>query len=110
MRSERPFAANFREHPIDSSLVFDQVFISFVFVHGGFANRGIHLVLHLFYEVFNTLAISQLKAESGKGHFLGCPVHVEPHNFSRGPSVGNRPNLCSNIFLNDVTTTKNRAG
>jgi hypothetical protein len=31
------------------------------------------------------LAISQLKAELGKGHFLSCPIHIEPHNFSRGP-------------------------
>jgi hypothetical protein len=43
--------------------VFYQVFISLVFIHGGFANHGIHIFLHLFHELFGTLAISQLKAD-----------------------------------------------
>jgi hypothetical protein len=55
------------------------------------------------------LAISQLKAESGTGHFLSRPVHVESHNFSRGPSVGNWPNLCGNKFFNNVAAAENCA-
>jgi hypothetical protein len=61
-----------------------QIFRSLVLIPGRFANHGVHFILHFIHELFGTLAFFQLKAESGKGHFLCRPVHIEAHNFSRG--------------------------
>jgi hypothetical protein len=80
-RDRKDLSSQTSEHPIDSSLVLYRVFISFVFIHCGFTNHDIYLFLHLFYEVFDTVAISQLKTESGKGHFLSRLVYIEPPQF-----------------------------
>jgi hypothetical protein len=90
--------------------VFYQVLISFVFVHGGFANHGIHLLLNLIHKLFGALAVFQLNAESGKQYFLRCLVDVEVHDFGRGPSIRNRPDFSINELLDNVASTKNRTG
>jgi hypothetical protein len=109
MKAERFFTTNLREYTIDPSFMLHQIFVRLVFIHGGFANHGIHLFLHLIHEFFGTLAIFHLKAKSGKGHFLSRLVHVESHHFSRGPSVGNRPNLNIKKFFNNVMAAENCA-
>jgi hypothetical protein len=55
------------------------------------------------------LAVSQLKAELREGNFLHCPVDIEAHDFSRGPTIRNRPNSGSGKLLNNVATTKDGA-
>jgi hypothetical protein len=50
-----------------------------------------------------------LKAELREGNFLSCPVDIEVHDFSWGPTIRNRPNSGSNKFFNEITTTKDSA-
>jgi hypothetical protein len=48
-----------------------------------------------------------MKAEQRKRNFLCCPVDVEIHDFCRGPSMGNQPEVSGNEFLNKVASTEN---
>jgi hypothetical protein len=89
--------------------VFHQVFVCLVFVHGILANHLIHLILNFSHEILSDLAVSQTKSESRKGNLLCYPVDIEVQDLSRGPAIRDRPNLGSNEFLNNVTTTKDGA-
>jgi hypothetical protein len=79
MRSEGFITTNLREYPIDSSLVLHQVLISLVFIMVDSPIMALTF-FSTFHELFSTLAIFQLKAESGKGNFLCRPIHVESDN------------------------------
>jgi hypothetical protein len=41
---------------------------------------------------------------------LSCPVDIEIHDLGGGPTTRNRPNSCSNEFLDDVADPKYSAG
>jgi hypothetical protein len=86
-----------------------QVLICFVLIHGIFTNHEIHSAFNLKHKVVCTLAVSQLKAELREGNLFCCPVDIKVHDFSRGPTIRNRPNLGSGEFFNNVTTTKDTA-
>jgi hypothetical protein len=106
---ERFVSTDFREYPIYPLLMLHQVIICFVLIHGIFTNHEIHSSLNLKHKVVGTLAVSQLTAKLQEGNFLRCPVDVEDNNFSRSPTVRNRPNFGSGKLLNNVATTKDGA-
>jgi hypothetical protein len=51
-----------------------------------------------------------MKARQGRRNLLCCPVDVEIHDFYRGPSMGNRPDVSGNKFLDKVASTENSTG
>jgi hypothetical protein len=94
---------------INSPLVFHQILVGLVFIHGRLANHSVHLFLYFLNELFNSLALFQLKTKSRKWYLLCGPVHAESNELIRGPAMRDRPNPRSDELFNDVATTKNRA-
>jgi hypothetical protein len=103
-------ATNFRKHAINPFLVLHQIFESFILIHSGFANHGVHFLFNFIHEFVSALIFTKLNAESRKGNLLCRLVHVIKQDFSRSPFVRNQPNISSYKFLNNVSATNNLAG
>jgi hypothetical protein len=50
--------ADFRKHSVYSSLMFHQIFVGLILIHGILANHLIHLFLDSRHEIFGALAVS----------------------------------------------------
>jgi hypothetical protein len=50
-----------------------------------------------------------LKSEFREGNFLCRLADIEVHDFSRGPTIRNRPNSDSSEFFDNIATTKDGA-
>jgi hypothetical protein len=87
-------------------LVLHQTLICFVLIHAVFTNHEVHSPFDFKHKIVGTLAAPQLNAELRERNFLRCPVNIEVHDLSRGPTLRNWPNLGSNEFFNNVTTSK----
>jgi hypothetical protein len=90
--------------------VLHQNLVRLVFVHGILAYHQSNSLLNLDHEIIGTLALPQFNTELRERYFLSRPVHIEMHDLGGGPAIRSRPNLCSNEFLDDVTTPKYSAG
>jgi hypothetical protein len=83
-----------------------QILICFVLIHGVFTNHEIHSPFDFKHKIVGTLAVPQLNPELRERNFLGCPVNIEVHDLSRGPTIRNWPNSGSDEFFNNVATSK----
>jgi hypothetical protein len=62
-RAEGLFSANLKKYLIYLFLVFHQIFVCLVLIHGILANHVVHLFLNFNHEIFGALAVYQMKSE-----------------------------------------------